>query len=218
MQKTKESENERVAVIPEGGFLPVGRQQFELLVVVAGIHVLDQMVSDNLTGSGVLSPAACKVVSIFESVGGILFVLFGIVTITAIICSVRKAIIPAMAGYLFFALIHLLVNMGSLLLTADSRRGQPLSELWDVVTIYFMGVSVFTSWYWFLDRAVPSGALIFPSERDLRTNHGGADLPGRQDSDDASGLLVSPHAYRAPHPRSQQIVTVLRLHCRSFMS
>ena len=167
--KRNEAEEECGAQIPASGLLPTVWQRIELFVVVVFIHLFDHMVSENLTGSGVLSPEASGVISTFESVGGILLFLLGVVAIAALLKSSRRMTAFVVAVYLSFALLHLLVNMSAILLTADQRRGQPLVQLWDVILVYFMGVLVFTAWYWFLDRTIPGGAFMFPSKHCKRT-------------------------------------------------
>jgi len=101
---------------------------------------------------------------LFEKAGGILLVVLGIATFIAIVKPLNRLIVPAVTGYLSFAVVHLGVNIGAILLTADDRKGQALTQLWDVVVVYFMGIFVFTVWYWLLDRVTPGGAFIFPGK------------------------------------------------------
>lgn len=147
------------------GLLAVGWQRLEFLGVVIGIQFFDHLVVANLTGSGVLSPGARSAIATFESVGGVVLLLLGVLALASTFGSRRRMTITAVATYLSFALVHLIVNLSAILLTAHTRRGQPLLALWDVIAVYFMAIFLFSAWYWFLDKSVPGGAFNFPGER-----------------------------------------------------
>ncbi len=143
-------------------FLSTWRQRTEFLIVMLLIHTLDHLVSDNLTKSGVLSARGNEIVATFENLGGIVLMILALACLIAIIKPFQRLIIPIVAFYLSLAVVHLVVNVGAVLLTAEMKQGQSLLQLWDVVVVYFMGVFVFTGWYWFLDKISPGGAFLFP--------------------------------------------------------
>ncbi len=144
-------------------FLSTWWQRGEFLIAMIMIHALDYLVSDNLAGSGVLSAWGNQLVTTFENLGGIVLVVLAVACLIAIVKPFERLIIPVVAVYLSLAVVHLVVNVGAVLLTAEMKQGQPLLQLWDVVVVYFMGVFVFTAWYWFLDRITPGGAFLFPA-------------------------------------------------------
>ncbi|HEY3247079.1 MAG TPA: hypothetical protein VGK88_02145 [bacterium] len=146
-------------------FPPSGWQRLELLAVVVGIQMLDHLVVDNLAGSGVLSAGARSAIATFESVGGLLLLLLGIAAVVSTFGSRRRLSVWAVVVYLSLALVHLIVNLSAILLTAHTRRGQPLLALWDVISVYFMAIFVFAAWYWFLDKTIPGGSFNIPGER-----------------------------------------------------
>ncbi|HAA02325.1 MAG TPA: hypothetical protein DCE18_03010 [Syntrophobacteraceae bacterium] len=143
-------------------FLSSWWQRGEFLLAMIIIHVLDHLVSDNLTKSGVLNEWGNELVAAFEHVGGIALALLAVACLVAIIKPFQRVIVPLMAVYLSFAVVHLVVNVVAVLLTAEIRRGQALINLWDVVVVYSMGVFIFAAWYWFLDKITPGGAFLFP--------------------------------------------------------
>jgi hypothetical protein len=143
-------------------FLSSWWQRGEFLLAMIAIHLLDHLVSDNLTKSGVLNEWGNEVVATFEHVGGMVLALLALVCLIAIIRPFQRVVVPLVATYLCFAVVHLMVNVAAVLLTVEVKRGQALIHLWDVVVVYFMGVFIFTAWYWFLDRVTPGGAFLFP--------------------------------------------------------
>lgn len=149
----------------DSSFLLTRWQRLELFVVVAGIQILDHLVIENLTESGVLSPGARSVLSTFESAGGIVMLGLGLLAIASTFGSRRRLTLTVLAVYLSLALMHLIANLAAVLLTAHTRRGQPLLALWDVLAVYLMAIFVFAAWYWFLDKSIPGGAFTFPGAR-----------------------------------------------------
>ena len=181
-------------------FLSTWWQRREFLIVMLLIHTLDHLVSNNLTQSGVLSARGNEIVATFENLGGIVLMILALACLIAIIKPFQRLIIPIVAFYLSLAVVHLVVNVGAVLLTAEMKQGQSLLQLWDVVVVYFMGVFVFTGWYWFLDKVSPGGAFLFPSR------------PGENPSPDPGGLSfpflqyqlhLRPH-YGNPHELRHQ--------------
>lgn len=146
------------------------RQRGEFLILMTAIHLLDNLVSDNLTKTGALSDWGIRMVAAFEYVGGIALLMLGIACFLTLVKQVKRLIVPMVTVYLSFAFVHLIVNVAAILLTADMRRGQSLLHLWDVATVYFMSVALFTAWYWFLDSITPDGAFAFPPKPDGRAS------------------------------------------------
>ena len=72
-----------------------------------------------------------------------------------------RIILPGLTAYLGFALLHLVVNVGALLLSATAKASG-LASLWDVGAIGAMSVLTFAACYWMLDRATPGGAFVIP--------------------------------------------------------
>ncbi|MFZ2445149.1 MAG: hypothetical protein WAW37_02210 [Syntrophobacteraceae bacterium] len=147
-------------------FLTTWWQRGEFLSAMIVIHLLDHMVSDNLTKSNMLTPWGNEIVATFELAGGFLLMVLAVASFIAIVRPFDKLIIPLVSVYLASAVAHLAVNVGAILITAQVKRGETLIQLWDVVDVYFMGVFIFTVWYWFLDRITPGGAFIFSAQPD----------------------------------------------------
>lgn len=151
-------------------YLSTWRQRAELLLVMVAIYVFDTLVSDILMGSGVLPDWGIRVVGAFERGGGWAMIVLAAACFVIAGGGFRNVIIPLIAVYLSCAFIHLVVNIAGIFLTAEMHRGQPLTELWDVAVVYFMGVFIFTVWYWFLDKITPGGAFVFPHELRGKSN------------------------------------------------
>jgi hypothetical protein len=150
-------------------FLLGAGQRLELLAVVAAVQIFDHLVIENLTEAGVLSPTAQSTLSSFEAFGGIGLFVLGVLAVVSTFGSKRRWTLTALVAYLTLALLHLGANLGAILLTAHTRRGQPLLALWDVICVYLMAILIFAAWYWFLDKSIPGGAFAFPGEPRPRT-------------------------------------------------
>lgn len=143
--------------------LSTWRQRAEFLLVVVAIHGFDSLVSDILSKSGVLTEKASSIAASLEYAGDWVLAFLALICLIAIVRSIRHMIVPMVAVYLSFAVVHYIVNVAGVLLTAELHHGEPLTQLWDVVVVYFMGVFIFTAWYWFLDKITPGGVFLLPA-------------------------------------------------------
>ncbi|MFZ9932691.1 MAG: hypothetical protein ACO3J2_05210 [Chthoniobacterales bacterium] len=140
------------------------RENVPLAVLMIGVQLLDVAVTRKLCSSGELSEAGAAVVQAFHYGSNFLLLLLLVVIALAAFRPHSRIILPGLTVYLAFALLHLVVNVGALLLSATAKA-TGLASLWDVGAIGVMIVITFAVCYWILDRATPGGAFIFPGRR-----------------------------------------------------
>jgi len=136
-------------------------EHWRLAALMIAVQLLNAAVTRKLCSSGELSDAGVAVVQSFHY--GSTFLLFLILAIIAlgVFRPHSRLILPGLAAYLAFALLHLVVNVGALLLSATAKAAG-LASLWDVGAIGAMSVLTFAACYWILDRATPDGAFVIP--------------------------------------------------------
>jgi hypothetical protein len=66
-------------------------------------------------------------------------------------------------GYLVIAMMQVVANVASMVVTSSAIKGGGLTNLWDVAAVYMESVVVFMFIYIFLDVVTPGGAFVWPS-------------------------------------------------------
>jgi hypothetical protein len=128
---------------------------------MGGVQLLDVAVTGQLCTGGQLDAAGVAVVRTFHYGSNFLLLLLFLLIVLALVRPHSRLILPGLAAYLAFALLHLVVNVGALLFGATAQAGG-LASLWDVGAIGAMSVLTFAACYWILDRATPGGAFLIP--------------------------------------------------------
>lgn len=125
------------------------------------VQLLDVAVTNKLCASGELNDAGVAVVETFHYGSNFLLLLLIVLIVLATLRPRSRLILPGLAAYLGFALLHLVVNVGALLVSATAKASG-LASLWDVGAIGAMSVLTFAACYWVMDRATPGGAFLMP--------------------------------------------------------
>lgn len=136
------------------------------VVVIASVVVVwfvDFVLSHRLVDSGGVSGPPRAAMLVFEDSSTVLFIIISVVLIAAVIGGWHR-LLPWLVGiYLGFSVVQVMVNVGSLVLTAHLQEGVGLTGLWDVAAVYTMSVLVFTFVYAALDVNARGGAFIWPA-------------------------------------------------------
>lgn len=136
-------------------------ERWRLAVLMIAVQLLDTAVTQKLCSTGVLNEAGVAVVTTFHYGSNFLLLLLVAIVVTGTLRPHSRLILPGLAAYLAFALLHLVVNVGALLFSATAKA-EGLASLWDVGAIGAMSVLTFAACYWILDRATPGGAFLIP--------------------------------------------------------
>ena len=137
------------------------REHWRLAALMVCVQLLDFAVTDKLCSSGELNEAGVAVVQTFHYGSNFLLLFLLSLIVLAVFHPHSRIILPGLTAYLGFALLHLVVNVGALLLSATAKASG-LASLWDVCAIGAMSVLTFAACYWMLDRATPGGAFVIP--------------------------------------------------------
>ncbi len=137
------------------------REHWRLAALMIVVQLLDVAVARKLCSSGELDETGAAVVQTFHYGSNFLLFLLLFLIVLSTFRPHSRIILPGLTAYLAFALLHLVVNVGALLLSATGKA-TGLASLWDVGAIGVMSVITFAVCYWILDRATPGGAFIIP--------------------------------------------------------
>lgn len=137
------------------------REHWRFAALMVAVQLLDVAVTDKLCSSGELDAAGVAVVQTFHYGSNFLLLLLLSIIALAIWRPHSRFVRPGLTAYLGFALLHLIVNVGALLLSATAKA-TGLASLWDVGAIGAMNILTFAACYWILDRATPGGAFLIP--------------------------------------------------------
>lgn len=141
--------------------LLAANEHWRLAAVMVAVQLLDVAVTTKLCRSGELNEAGVAVVQTFHYGSNFLLIFLLLLILTGILRPHSRLILPGLSAYFGFALLHLVVNVGALLLSATSKA-TGLASLWDVGAIGAMSVLTFAACYWILDRATAGGAFVIP--------------------------------------------------------
>jgi len=142
--------------------LLAGKGRLIILAAVIFIWVMDTVLSRHLVASGAVGQRG-ELLDILEWIGTVIMVGTTLFLLIALTRRYNHLLIPAVAVYLGYAVIQVIVNVISMLATAGNHQGGGLSSLWDVALVYSMSVVVFTFVYIYLDITTPGGAFIWPA-------------------------------------------------------
>ena len=137
------------------------REHWRLAALMVCVQLLDFAVTNKLCSSGELNEAGVAVVQTFHYGSNFLLLLLLSLIVLAVFHPHSRIILPGLTAYLGFALLHLVVNVGALLLSATAKA-TGLASLWDVGAIGAMSVLTFAACYWMLDRSTEGGAFVIP--------------------------------------------------------
>ena len=149
-------------LVPMENDTPIEKKEhWRLVVLMIVVQLLDVAVARKLCSGGELSPAGAAVVQTFHYGSNFLLLLLLFIIVLSALRPHSRLVLPGLTIYLGFALLHLVVNVGALLLSATGKA-TGLASLWDVGAIGVMSVITFAVSYWILDRATPGRAFIIP--------------------------------------------------------
>ncbi len=139
-----------------------GRGRFAVLGALLTIWIMDTVLSRHLVDSGAVANNV-ELLDRLEWIGTSIFVVTSITLVIALYQKNMRRLVQVAAIYLMYAIVQVVVNVISMLTTADTHHGGGLSTLWDVAFVYAMSVIVFMFVYVFLDLTTPGGAFVWPA-------------------------------------------------------
>jgi hypothetical protein len=135
-----------------------------IIAAVVIVWLVDFALSQRLVDNGGITGNPREAMRIFENGSTIAFVVVSVALIVAVLTRSHTWMPWLVLVYLGFSIVQVIVNVGSLLVTAHLQQsGDGLTGLWDVGAVYLMSVIVFTFVYAALDLTVKGGAFVWPA-------------------------------------------------------
>ncbi len=139
-----------------------GKGRFGLVGALVLIWFLHTLLTRHLIHGGYIT-SELKLFDNLELFGTFLFVISSCIMIYAILADKFVTLSKFIAVYLAYAVFQVVLNVISMLGTANAHQGGGLTSLWDVGLVYLMSVLVFTFVYIFIDVSTPGGAFVWPA-------------------------------------------------------
>ena len=140
-----------------------GRGRWLGLGALVAIWLLDSSLSRVLLRSDIIGDHMQYFDRIIEELSGYLFLVVTSVMAFAVMRPLPRLVIPMASVYSVFAVVQLIANVLSMVLTAHVKTGIGLTQLFDVAAVYVMSVVVFMVVYLLFDITTPGGAFVWPS-------------------------------------------------------
>ena len=140
-----------------------GRGRWLCLGALVAIWLLDSSLSRVLLRSDIIGDHMQYFDRIIEELSGYLFLVVTSVMAFAVMRPLPRLVIPMASVYSVFAVVQLIANVLSMVLTAHVKTGIGLTQLFDVAAVYVMSVVVFMVVYLLFDITTPGGAFVWPS-------------------------------------------------------
>ena len=139
-----------------------GKGRFGLIGALVLIWVLHTLLTRHLISGGFVT-TQLELLNRLELLGTFIFVVTSAVIIYAILSDKIASYSKFIGIYLAYAVFQVVLNVISMLGTANAHQGGGLRTLWDVGLVYLMSVLVFTFVYIFIDVSTPGGAFVWPA-------------------------------------------------------
>lgn len=136
------------------------------VILFVAIQVIDQLLSRRVSLVTLASQAARRnAITTVELVTDAVFVAVTIAIVVAVVVRLKPTWLHRLfIVYVAFAVVNLLVNVGTLVATAQFQPAEELGLLWDVALVYANTVLVFAVMYRMLDIELGMSAFEFPED------------------------------------------------------
>lgn len=147
---------------PSGRELPI----WSTACLFVTIQVIDQLLSRRVTLVTLAGQSVRRnTITTVELITDVVFVAVTLAIVVAVAVRLRAAWLHRLViVYVVFAVANLLVNVGTLVATAQFQPADELGLLWDVALVYANTVLVFAVMYRMLDIELGMTAFEFPED------------------------------------------------------
>lgn len=143
--------------------LTQGRGRLLVIAAMTLVWLMDLLLTAHLEQDQMIDPAMKGLVTGFERIGTLLFVVVTVGLMVSLYRGGRRSLFRWGLVYLSFSVLQVIDNIGCMIFTANHHQGGGLTGLWDVGAIYMESVLVFMFIYVFLDVSTPGGVFVWPS-------------------------------------------------------
>ena len=130
------------------------------------IQVVDQLLSRRVTLTVVADdPARQHAIDLLERLTDVAFIVVAVAVVVAALARLRPTWMNRiLIAYLVLATANLMLNVVTMIATAQFEPAEQLHLMWDVALVYANTVLVFAVWYRLLDTELEHGAFEFPED------------------------------------------------------
>jgi hypothetical protein len=140
-------------------------QLISFVAVMAGIEVLDVFLTFRLHGFNEDNNFIQRLADDVSRVGNVLFLLFLVASIIAVIVSREKTprfVLPMLTTYLSVASLNVLINIMTMFIQPLSAHQNQVNPLIDLILVFSSVTLIFSLWYELIDVTSPVQAIEFP--------------------------------------------------------
>jgi hypothetical protein len=143
--------------------LTQGRGRLLLLLSTSLVWVMDTLLMRRLEAHHQVAGTAQALPLLLERLSTLAFIIVSLGMARALYRSRHERLFFWTLGYLVIAMMQVVANVASMVVTSSAIKGGGLTNLWDVAAVYMESVVVFMFIYIFLDVVTPGGAFVWPS-------------------------------------------------------
>jgi len=140
-----------------------GRGRLLVVLATSLVWVMDALLTRRLEAHHLVAGTHQAVPVTLERLSTLAFIVVTIGMALALYRSKLQTLFYWTLGYLVIAMMQVVANVASMVVTTSAIKGGGLSSLWDVAAVYMESVIVFMFIYIFLDVITPGGAFVWPS-------------------------------------------------------
>ncbi|MFM9101201.1 MAG: hypothetical protein ACKOPS_07645 [Cyanobium sp.] len=140
-----------------------GRGRLLVVLATSLVWVMDALLMRRLEAHHLVAGTYQAVPVTLERLSTLAFIVVTIGMALALYRSKLQTLFYWTLGYLVIAMMQVVANVASMVVTTSAIKGGGLSSLWDVAAVYMESVIVFMFIYIFLDVVTPGGAFVWPS-------------------------------------------------------
>jgi hypothetical protein len=140
-----------------------GRGRLLVLLSTSLVWVMDTLLMRRLEAHHQVAGTAQVLPLMLERLSTLAFIIVSLGMARALYRSRHERLFGWTLGYLVIAMMQVVANVVSMVVTSSAIKGGGLTTLWDVAAVYMESVVVFMFIYIFLDVTTPGGAFVWPS-------------------------------------------------------
>jgi hypothetical protein len=143
--------------------LTQGHGRLLVLLSTSLVWLMDTLLMRRLEAHHQVAGTAHALLLLLEKLSTLAFIIVTLGMALALYRSRHQRLFAWTLGYLVIAMMQVIANVASMVVTSSAIKGGGLTNLWDVAAVYMESVIVFMFIYIFLDVTTPGGAFVWPS-------------------------------------------------------
>jgi hypothetical protein len=143
--------------------LTQGRGRLLVLLSTSLVWLMDALLMRRLEAHHLVAGTFRDVPVAMERLSTVAFIIVTVGMALSLYRARHERLFLWTLSYLVIAMLQVVANVVSMVITGAAIKGGGLASLWDVAAVYMESVIVFMFIYIFLDVSTPGGAFVWPS-------------------------------------------------------